>query len=147
LVFLIKMNHGGTKAMAGKLLPDELWGEIEGLFPVYEPSPDGGRPPKQARTVLTAMLFVLKTGIAWEDLPQEAFQCSYKTCIRRLAEWSSIGLWQRMHMLFLAKLRGAELLDWSRVLVDSSLVKAPLGGPKPGRIRRTVGARAVSTAC
>ena len=36
--------------MAGKLLPDELWDEIEGLFPVYQPSPDGGRPPKEART-------------------------------------------------------------------------------------------------
>ena len=39
--------------MAGKLLPDALWDEIEGLFPVYQPSPDGGRPPKEARTVLT----------------------------------------------------------------------------------------------
>ena len=133
--------------MAGKLLPDRLWNEIEGLFPVPSRSPEGGRPPKDARTVLTAMLFVLKTGIAWEDLPQEAFQCSYKTCIRRLAEWSSIGVWQRMHELFLAKLRGAELLDWSRVLVDSSLVKAPLGGPKRGRIQRIAAARAVSTAC
>ena len=66
--------------MAGKLLPDELWHEIAGLFPVYQPSPDGGRTPKGDRQVLTAILFVLKTGIAWEDLPQDAFDCSYKTC-------------------------------------------------------------------
>ena len=133
--------------MAGQLLPDALWSQIEDLFPVYEPSPRGGRPPTEARVVLTAMLFVLKTGIAWEDLPQEAFDCSYKTCLRRLAEWSRIGLWQKIHRVFLAKLRGADLLDWSRVLVDSSLVKAPLGGENAGRTQRIAAARAVSTAC
>ena len=133
--------------MLSKLLPDELWNEIEELFPQYEASPDGGRPPKESRQVLTAVLFVLKTGIGWKDLPTEAFGVSYKTCTRRIDQWTAIGLWQRMHELFLAKLRGAELLDWSRVLVDSSLVKAPLGGPKPGRTRRIAAARAVSTAC
>lgn len=132
--------------MAGQLLPDELWNEIEPLFPEYEPSPDGGCPPKAARTVLTAILFVLKTGIGWKDLPTEAFGCSYKTCLRRIRAWSRLGLWQRMHELLLAKLRGADLLDWSRVLVDCSLVKAPLGGPKQGRIRRIAAARAASTA-
>ena len=133
--------------MAGQLLPDTLWAEIRDLFPVYEPSPRGGRPPTEARVVLTAMLFVLKTGIAWEDLPQEAFGCSYKTCVRRLAEWSNLGLWPRIHRVFLAKLRGADLLNWSRALVDSSLVKAPLGGENAGRTRRIVAGREVSTVC
>ena len=133
--------------MASQLLPDDLWNEIEPLFPQYKPSPEGGCPPKEARKVLTVILFVLKTGIGWKDLPTEAFGCSYKTCLRRIQEWSQLGLWQRMHELLLAKLRGADLLDWSRVLVDCSLVKAPLGGPKQGRIRRIAAARAVSTAC
>ena len=86
--------------------------------------------------MLTAVLFVLKTGIAWEDLPQEAFGVSYKTCTRRIDDWTDRGIWQQIHELFLAKLRGADLLDWSRVLVDCSLVKAPLGGPKPARTRQ-----------
>ena len=133
--------------MASQLLPDDLWNEIEPLFPQYKPSPEGGCPPKEARKVLTVILFVLKTGIGWKDLPTEAFGCSYKTCLRRIQEWSQLDLWQRMHELLLAKLRGADLLDWSRVLVDCSLVKAPLGGPKQGRIRRIAAARAVSTAC
>jgi transposase len=132
--------------MASQLLPDELWNEVESLFPEYEQSPDGGRRPKENRVVLTAILFVLKTGIGWKDLPTEAFGCSYKTCTRRIREWSQLGLWQRMHELLLAKLRGAEQLDWSRALVDCSLVKAPLGGPKRGRIPRIVAARARSIA-
>jgi transposase len=133
--------------MAGKLLPDELWNEIAELFPVHVQSPEGGRPPIDARPVLTAILFVLKTGIGWKDLPTEAFGVSYKTCTRRLSEWTQKGLWSRMHALFLAKLRGADLLDWSRCLADTSLVKAPLGGAKPARIRRTAAGRAVSIAC
>ena len=133
--------------MPSKLLPDELWNEIEQLFPQYEASPDGGRPSKEARQVLTAVLFVLKTGIGWKDLPTEAFGVSYKTCTRRIDQWTAIGLWQQMHELFLGKLRGADQLDWSRALVDCSLVKAPLGGPKRVRTRRIAGAREVSTAC
>ena len=62
--------------------------------------------------MLTAILFVLKTGIGWKDLPTEAFGVSYKTCTRRIADWTGIGLWQRMHELFLAKLRSADQLDW-----------------------------------
>ena len=133
--------------MSSKLLPDEMWNEIEQLFPEYEPSPDGGRPPKDARQVLTAVLFVLKTGIGWKDLPTEAFDVSYKTCNRRIDQWAAQGIWQQIHQLFLAKLRGADLLNWSRVLVDSSFVKAPLGGENAVRTRRIGAARAVSTVC
>lgn len=133
--------------MSSRLLPDELWDEIAQLFPEYEPSPDGGRPPKDVRQVLTAVLFVLKTGIGWKDLPTEAFGVSYKTCMRRIVEWTDQGIWQQIHELFLAKLRGAELLDWSRALVDCSQVKAPLGGENAGRIRRIERDRAVSIAC
>jgi transposase len=133
--------------MPRQLLPDDLWKEIESLFPVYEFSPEGGRHPKTHRVVLTAILFVLKTGIGWKDLPTEAFGVSYKTCLRRLREWSQLGLWQRIHELFLAKLREADLLDWSRALVDCSQVKAPLGGPKPGRTRPIADGRVRSTVC
>ena len=96
-----------------------------------------------SRHRLAAIFFVLKTGIGWEDLPLDAFGCSYKTCTRRLQEWTELGIWQQIHQLFLAKLRSADQLDWSRVLIDCSPVKAPLGGQKPGRIRPIAAARAV----
>jgi transposase len=133
--------------MAGQLLPDDLWAEIADLFPVPASSPDGGRPPTDPRVVLTAILFVLKTGIAWEDLPAEAFGCSYKTCQRRIADWAASGLWARLHRRFLARLREVDRIDWSRAVVDTSSVKAPLGGQKPGRTRRTAAGAAPSIAC
>ena len=61
--------------MANNLLPDELWNEIAELFPSYEPSPEGGRRPKEARAVLTAIVFVLKTGIGWKDRRPKPSRC------------------------------------------------------------------------
>ena len=130
--------------MAGQLLPDDLWDEIADLFPAPEPSPDGGRPATDPRVVLTAILFVLKTGIGWEDLPAEAFGCSYKTCKRRLAEWSDLGVWQQIFLQLLTRLRAAGRLELADVLIDAGLVKAPLGGQKPARIPRIAVASAAS---
>ena len=129
--------------MSSKLIPDALWQEIEGLFPAYVPCEEGGRPPKDARLVLTAVLFALRFDIPWRELPSD-LGCSYKTCLRRLRAWTAVGLWTRIHHLLLARLRGAEGLDWSRVQVDATYVKAPRGGPKQVPIPRTVVARAVS---
>ncbi len=66
--------------MAKELVPETLQDQIEHLFPEDEPSLDGGRSRTDARTVLATILFVLKTGTGWKDLPTEAFGVSYKTC-------------------------------------------------------------------
>lgn len=132
--------------MAGKLLPDDLWDKIADRFPEYEPSPQGGRPPASDRDALTVILFVLKTGIGWKDVPQE-LGCSGRTAQRRLAEWNAIGLWDDLHSIFLAELRGADAIDWSRALLDSGTVKAPLGGENAGRTRPIEAGREASITC
>jgi transposase len=129
--------------MASRLLTDALWNEIERFFPQRPVSPLGGRPATDNRTVLTAILFVLKTGIAWEDLPLE-LGCSYKTCGRRLREWTNAGIWQQMFLHLLTELRIAGRLELADVLIDAGLVKAPLGGQKPARIPR-IGAVAAAS--
>ncbi len=129
--------------MASRLLTDELWNEIRDFFPERTISPLGGRPAADNRTVLTSILFVLKTGIAWEDLPLE-LGCSYKTCGRRLREWTSAGVWQQVFVHLLTELRIAGRLELADVLIDAGLVKAPLGGQKPARTRRIAVAVAAS---
>jgi transposase len=129
--------------MSTRVLSDELWNEIESFFPIYEPSPEGGRPPVPNRVVVTCILFVLKTGIAWEDLPLE-IGCSYKTCQRRLREWCELGIWQRIFVHLLTRLRAAGRLELADVLIDAGLVKAPLGGQKPARTPRIAAAAAAN---
>lgn len=57
--------------MAKKIVPDELWEIVEPLLPPEPSKPDGGRPSVSNLAALTGILFVLKSGIPWEMLPQE----------------------------------------------------------------------------
>jgi len=72
--------------MPKPLVTDELWTVIEPLLPTQAPKPKGGRPRVSDRAALTGILFVLKTGIPWEILPQEMGCGSGMTCWRRLKE-------------------------------------------------------------
>ncbi len=58
--------------MAKELVSDKLWETIEPLLPDEPPKPNGGRRPRvDDRAALTGIIFVLKSGIPWEMLPQE----------------------------------------------------------------------------
>jgi len=119
--------------MAKPLVSDELWARIEPLLPKHaSPDEKGGRPPVDDRAALTGIVFVLKTGIPWEDLPQEMGCGCGMTCWRRLRDWQAAGVWDRLHELLLAELRASDKIDWSRAAVDSSSVRAVGGGEKTG---------------
>lgn len=132
--------------MAKPLVPDDLWALIEPVLPPPKPrrARFPGRKPVGDRVALTGIVFVLKTGIPWEDFPRE-MGCCGMTLWNRLRDWQAAGVWPRVHEILLAELRGADLIDFSRVVVDSASVRAVLGGPRPGRTRRTGARRAAST--
>jgi transposase len=130
--------------MAKPLVPDELWDIIEPLLPREPPKPKGGRPRLPDREVLTGILFVLKSGIPWEMLPQELGCGSGMTCWRRLRDWQETGTWDRIHHALLNRLGGADRIGWERACLDSSSVPAKKGARPPGRIQRTEANRARS---
>ena len=123
--------------MPRPLVSDALWELVERLIPrVPRRHRFPGRKRIDDRKVLTGILFVLRTGIPWEYLPQEMGCGSGVTCWRRLREWQEAGVWQRLHELLLAKLQEADLIDWDRVAIDSSQVRAfgrRKDRPEPGR--------------
>lgn len=121
--------------MAKPLLPDELGERIEPLLPPPPPPKRPDRPGRsrvEDRRALTGILFVLKTGINWEDLPCEMGCGSGMTCWRRLAKWTEAGVWQKLHAVLLAELEYAGRIDWSRATIDSSQVRARGGGERAG---------------
>ena len=130
--------------MAKELVSDELWAVIEPLLPPDPPRPKGGRKRLPNRKVLTGILFVLKTGMGWEDLPPEMECGSGMTCWRRLRDWQTTGVWQRLHQVLLDRLGQADQIDWSRTAVDAASVPAPGGAKKPARIQRIAANRARS---
>lgn len=116
------------------LISDPFWEHVQPLLP---PRPQRrfrfpGRKPLDERKVLTGIAFVLKTGIAWDDLPAELGCGCGKTCRNRLQAWHRAGVWCTLHALLLAELNAGDAIDWSRALIDASFVKAPEGGENTG---------------
>ena len=116
------------------LVSDALWCRVEPLLP---PAPRRrfrfpGRKPLDQRRILAGILYVLKTGIAWDDLPAELGWGCGKTCREYLRRWHALGIWQQLHALLLAELNAADLIDWSRAIIDGSFVMAPEGGEDTG---------------
>ena len=130
--------------MTKPLLSDELWGVLEPLLPPRPPQPKGGRPRVANRAALPGILFVLKSGIPWEMLPQELGVGSGMTCWRRLRDWQRAGVWPRVHHALLDRLGERARIDWSRASLDSASVPAKRGARRPGRIPRIAANRARS---
>jgi transposase len=127
----------GGIVMAKPLLSDELWDIIQPLLPPPKPRRFRypGRKPVDDRQTLTGILFVLKTGIPWEDLPVEMGCGCGMTCWRRLQRWQQEGVWFRLHQLLLQRLDDAGKIDWARAAIDATFARAFGGvedsGPNP----------------
>jgi transposase len=130
--------------MTKELVSDELWEIVEPLLPEEPPKPKGGRPRLDDRAALTGILFVLKSGIPWEMLPQEMGCGSGVTCWRRLKEWQEAGVWERLLSVLLDRLGGDDQIEWERASLDSAIIPAKRGAQRPERIRRIRGNRARS---
>jgi transposase len=114
------------------LVSDDLWAAIEPLLPP-EPCATHGGPPRVAhRSVLAGILYVLRHGLRWRDLPQELAYGSGSTCWRRLRQWQDQDVWRRVHQVILNWLGDVDAIDWSRASVDSVSVRAKRGGEHTG---------------
>ena len=128
--------------MPSVLIPEGLWPIIANILPPPVPKPRGSRPRISDRAALSGILFVLRSGIAWEDLPPELGCGSGVTCWRRLRDWQEAGVWERLHQELLRRLRGANRIDFSRVAVDSSSIPAKKGALPRAQIQRIAASQA-----
>ena len=119
--------------MAKPLVDDERWSVIEPLLPPLKPRrfKYPGRKPLDRRKALTGILFVLKPGIPWEDLPQDMGCGCGMSCWRYLTARQQAGVWDRVHKALLNRLRAAEQIGLSAAVVDSSRVRAVGGANVP----------------
>src|SRR4051794_14538069 len=121
----------GVGWVVEELVPDGLWERVAPLLPHPKPRRHRypGRRPIDDRAALAGILFVLKTGITWNQLPTSLVGCSGVTCWRRLRDWTEAGVWPALHELLPAELRAAGELDLDRCAVDGSHIRALRGGP------------------
>ena len=128
---------GSVGRMVADLVPDDLWERVAPLLP---PPPERrhrhpGRLRVPDRTALAGVLYVLRTGVAWRDVPAAEVGCSGVTAWRRLRDWTEAGVWPLLHTALLTELRRADLLDMDDCAIDGSHIRALKGGttsaPRP----------------
>ena len=121
---------------------DELWGAIAPHLPCQAPSPKGGRPRVPDRACLAGIVFVLRTGCRWRDVPPG--MGSGSTCWRRFAAWTAAGVWHKAHRQLLRVLGRRGMVNLERAVLDSASVRALKGGRTPAPTPPTAASPAAS---
>ena len=116
---------------------NEQWKRIEPLIPKPKWRPGcRGRPPRDLRDVLDGILWVLRTGAPWKDLPER--YPSYQTCHRHFQQWTRAGVFTQVLAALAQDLQERGGIDLSEAFIDGSFASAKKGG---SRSERPSGAR------
>jgi len=121
-------------------LTKEQWAVLEPLVPRPRRRQDGrGRPWRDAREVLSGILWILRTGAPWADLPER--YPPYQTCHRRFQQWVRDGTLERVLRALAADLAERGGLDVSEAFIDGAFAGAKKGAPASGRPNAARGPR------
>jgi len=101
-------------------LTNEQWDRLQPLLPPEKPAT--GRPSLSHRQVLNGILWVLRTGAPWRDLPERYGK--WPTVYSRFRRWQQAGVWQRLLSQVQALVDAQGELDWELHFVDGTIVRA-----------------------
>jgi transposase len=121
-------------------LTDAQWARLEPLLPPQKPKT--GRPAHDHRRIIDGILWILRTGAPWRDLPDR--YGSWHTVSSRFYRWRQAGIWQRLLAALQTAADAAGDLDWTEHFVDGTVVRAHqhAAGAKKGAPKRSPGAPA-----
>ena len=109
-------------------LTDAQWAVVEPLLPLPPTRADGrGRPRRGNREILGGVLWVLRTGAQWSELPERFPPKS--TCHDRFQEWNRQGVIANVLKALAEDLVGRGKLDLSECFVDATFASAKKGDP------------------
>jgi transposase len=101
-------------------LTDEQWARLAPLLPPRKPRT--GRPNHDHRTILNGMLWILRTGAPWRDLPER--YGVWQTVYRRFRRWQQAGIWDHVLTALQANAAYDGTLDGSLAMIDASNIRA-----------------------
>ena len=116
-------------------LTDGQWERLAPLLPPQKPTT--GRPNHDHRRMINGMLWRLKTGVPWRDLPER--YGSWRTVYSRYRRWQQAGIWDRILAALQAAADAEGRVDWDLHFVDGTVVRAHphAAGAKGGATRRS----------
>jgi transposase len=107
-------------------LTNEQWNLIEPIISKFLPEKDPrGRKPRDAREVLNGILWILRTGAPWKDMPER--YPPYQTCHRRFQEWIELGIFQAILHELAEDLYERGKIDIREAFIDGSFAPAKKG--------------------
>lgn len=120
-------------------ISDEFWDKVKNHIPPkeriagkeYKRKPGGGRKPADPKTVLSAIFYVLRTGIQWKALPKGEFGSS-SAVHRYFIYWSEEGFFEKIWSLGLMEYDELERIGWEWQSIDGCMIKSPLGQESVG---------------
>jgi transposase len=115
-------------------LTDEQWERLAPLLPPQKAKT--GRPAAEHRRILNGLLWVMRTGAPWRDMPER--YGSWSTVYSRFQRWRKAGIWERIFAAVQQMSDAAGELDWAVHYVDGTIVRAHqhAAGAKRGTLRR-----------
>ena len=112
-------------------LTDAQWELVEPLFPHSKSAQGGrGRPARAFREVMDGILWVLRTGAPWHDLPSR--YPPYQTCHRRFQQWCKEGTLERVVVTLRRDLRDRGGIEDVEGFIDGTYIPAKRGAMKSG---------------
>lgn len=110
----------------------EQWNVVAALLPADPVRKDGrGRPWSDRRQVLNGVLWILRTGAPWKDLPDR--YGAYQTVHRRFQNWVRSGVLESVLLAIAQDLKDRGGLDLRECFIDGTFVPAKKGGAASGR--------------
>lgn len=116
-------------------VPDALWAQIQPILATADPPARTGRPRIDQRAALDALIFRLRTGCQWNQLPREFPDDS--SVHRTFQRWVARGIFDRLWATLIEACDELGGVDWEWQAADAALGKARMGGTSSARIRRT----------
>ncbi len=107
-------------------VPDELWAMIEPILAEHDPPRRTGRPRIDARAALDAIIYRLRSGVQWNQLPR-AFPDD-SSVHRTLQRWVALGIFDRIWAAVVERCAELGGVDWEWQAADGMMGKARLGG-------------------
>ena len=121
-------------------LTEDQWSTLEHLLPRPKKRVDGkGGPRCPNRSVLEGILWVLKSGARWRDLPEK--YPPYQTCHRRFQEWVKQGIMREILRKIVEHLKDKGKINLTETYIDATFVEAKKGVKKSEKPNQVKGAR------